>query len=96
MTKEICEHHFWGIIWGISASIFLVFIIINGINASHYDFQQPDITNASQSVKDYGNQFYSVNGFIASIIGFVLINSVGIFFANMRYNWIALKECSKI
>lgn len=92
MTLVVCSHHFKYAIW-ISINILLVTItILGGLSFASHDWKWPPLSLDTDKYVSWENGNMM---FIFGIILLIVVNVAGIYFANERYQWFALKECPR-
>jgi hypothetical protein len=98
MTKYVCSHHFWGLIWIAFGCVLVCSIVLTGLVVSH-PVARPSIDLPSSQFgplfESYLNYKESEFLFYCFIAIFFLMNLIGIYFLNEKYNWIGLRECTR-
>lgn len=92
MTREICGHHFYGIMWVVAEIVLCSITVIGGSVYASHNWTSPPLSLDSDQFFAWNNgimMFYSGIGLI------IFSNLFGVYIANGRYQWIRIKECSR-
>lgn len=92
MTREICSHHYYGLMWVIAEVVLSIITLYGGTVYASHDWKSPPFSIPTEQFMPWDNgimMFYFGIGLI------VFSNLFALYIANGRYAWIRIKECSR-